>query len=92
MLACWWAALYARRLALKKTPPDNYSAFQYKQAVIFTVSTVVVTALLGAATAVLAILIIIVWHVALGYSFYGAYQVARDRDFRYAMIGKRLSA
>lgn len=89
-LACWGATLYARRMALKKLPPDSYSAFQYKQAVVFAVSTVIITTLLGA-TAILAIFTIVVWPLAIGYTFYGAYQVARGRDFRYAVIGRRLS-
>lgn len=90
-LTCWGAALYARRLALKKVPPDSHGAFQYKQAVVFAASTVGITTLLGA-TGILAILTIIVWPVAIGYTLYGAYQVARGRNFRYAIIGKRLSA
>lgn len=67
ILACWGAALYARRLAFKKTPPDNYSAFQYKQAVVFAASTVGITALLGA-TGILAILTIVIWPIAIGYT------------------------
>lgn len=89
-LVCWGSALYARRSALKKVPPNSYSAFQYKQAVVFAASTVGITVLLGA-TLILSILTIVVWSVAIGYSLYGAYQVARGKDFRYVIIGKRLS-
>lgn len=90
-LGCWGAALYAHRSALKKEPPNSYGAFQYKQAVVFAASVVGITVVLGA-TLILSILTIVVWPTAIGYSLYGAYQVARGKDFRYPIIGKRLSA
>lgn len=88
---CWGVALYARSVVLKRVPPDTYSAFQYKQSVVFAVSVVGITVVLGA-TVILSILTIIFRPIAIGYTLYGAYQVGRGRDFRYAIIGKRLSA
>jgi len=89
-LVCWGAALYARRRALSKTPPDNYGAFQYKQAVIFGVGALVGTELLQA-TIIFSIVATVALPIATGYTLYGAYQVARGRDFRYAIVGRRLS-
>jgi uncharacterized membrane protein YiaA len=91
MLACWGSALYMRGLALKKDPSDTYSAFQYKQAVAFTASAVGIVILLNLSV-ILSGFEPLVWLIAIGYTFYGAYQVARGKDFRYPIIGKRLSA
>jgi hypothetical protein len=92
MLACWGVALYARRSALRKTPPDTYGAFQYKQAVVFAASMVGIVALPTLLPVILSIIGDLLLPIAIGYTFYGAYQVSRGRDFLYPGIGKRLSA
>lgn len=91
MLGCWAATLYGRSVALKEDPPDTYAAFQYKQAVAFGAASAVVMTLM-AATIILFVVAGLVWLIVIGYSFFGAYQVAQGKDFRYAVIGKRLSA